>query len=40
MGYTFVLDRDTGKPLFPVQEIPVPRSGVPGEETSLTQSLR
>jgi quinoprotein glucose dehydrogenase len=37
MGYTFVLDRDTGKPLFPVQEIPVPRSGVPGEETSPTQ---
>ena len=37
MGFTFVLDRDTGKPLFPVQEIPVPRSGVPGEETSPTQ---
>ena len=37
MGFTFVLDRDTGKPLFPVQEIAVPRSGVPGEETSPTQ---
>ncbi len=37
MGYTFVLDRETGKPLFPVAEIPVPRSGVPGEETSPTQ---
>jgi quinoprotein glucose dehydrogenase len=37
MGYTFVLDRDTGKPLFPLQEIPVPRSTVPGEETSPTQ---
>jgi quinoprotein glucose dehydrogenase len=37
MGFTFVLDRDTGKPLFPVAEVPVPRSGVPGEETSPTQ---
>ena len=37
MGFTFVLDRDTGKPLFPVHEIPVPRSTVSGEETSPTQ---
>jgi len=37
MGFTFVLDRDTGKPLFPVQEIAAPRSGVPGEETAATQ---
>ena len=40
MGFTFVLDRDTGKPLFPVQEMPVPRSTVPGEETSPTQPFR
>jgi quinoprotein glucose dehydrogenase len=37
MGFTFVLDRDTGQPLFPVQEVPVPRSTVPGEEASPTQ---
>jgi quinoprotein glucose dehydrogenase len=37
MGFTFVLDRDTGQPLFPVQEVQVPRSTVPGEETSPTQ---
>jgi quinoprotein glucose dehydrogenase len=37
MGYTFVLDRDTGTPLFPVHEVAVPRSTVPGEETSPTQ---
>ncbi len=37
MGFTFVLDRDTGKPLFPVHEVPVPRSTVPGEETLPTQ---
>ena len=37
MGLTFVLDRDTGKPIFPVQEIPVPPSTVPGEEAWPTQ---
>jgi quinoprotein glucose dehydrogenase len=39
MGFTFVLDRDTGKPLFPVHEVPVPRSTVPGEETAATQPV-
>lgn len=39
MGFTFVLDRDTGEPLFPVQEVSVPRSGVPGEETWPTQVM-
>ena len=37
MGFTFVLDRDTGEPVFPVQEMSVPRSTVPGEVTSPTQ---
>ena len=36
-GYTFVLDRDTGTPVFPVTEMPAPRSSVPGEETYPTQ---
>src|SRR5204862_6539705 len=35
----FVLDRATGKPLFPVTEVPVPKSDVPGEVTSPTQPL-
>jgi quinoprotein glucose dehydrogenase len=39
MGFTFVLDRDTGQPIFPVDEVPVPRSTVPGEETSPTQLI-
>jgi quinoprotein glucose dehydrogenase len=39
MGFTFVLDRDTGQPLFPVQDVPVPRSTVPGEETWPTQPI-
>jgi len=37
MGHLFVLDRDTGAPLFPVEERPVPASDVPGEQASPTQ---
>jgi quinoprotein glucose dehydrogenase len=38
MGLTFVLDRETGKPLFPVEERPVPQTGgVPGEYLAPTQ---
>jgi quinoprotein glucose dehydrogenase len=37
MGHLFVLDRETGAPLFPVEERPVPRSDVPGEDTAPTQ---
>ena len=37
MGHVFVLDRATGKPVFPVEELPVPQGGAPGEELSATQ---
>jgi quinoprotein glucose dehydrogenase len=37
MGNLFVLDRENGKPLVPVEERPVPKSDVPGEEASPTQ---
>ena len=37
MGHLFVLHRETGAPLFPVEERPVPRSTVPGEEAWPTQ---
>lgn len=37
MGYLFVLDRDTGEPLFPVEERRVPASDVPGEAAWPTQ---
>ncbi|MFH5834160.1 PQQ-binding-like beta-propeller repeat protein [Halalkalibaculum sp. DA384] len=37
MGLIFVLDRDTGEPVFPVVDIPVPDSDVPGEEAWPTQ---
>jgi quinoprotein glucose dehydrogenase len=37
MGHVFILHRETGEPLFPVEERPVPASTVPGEIASLTQ---
>ncbi len=36
-GFLYVLNRDTGVPVFPVEERPVPQSDVPGEVTSPTQ---
>jgi len=36
-GFLFVLDRVTGKPIFPIHERKVPASDVPGEVTSPTQ---
>jgi quinoprotein glucose dehydrogenase len=36
-GQLFVLDRDTGKPLFPVEERPVPKSTAAGEQSWPTQ---
>src|SRR5439155_4613639 len=37
MGLLFILDRMTGKPVFGVEECPVPKSDVPGEESWPTQ---
>jgi quinoprotein glucose dehydrogenase len=36
-GLLYVFDRKTGKSLFPIQELPFPKSDVPGEVTSPTQ---
>jgi quinoprotein glucose dehydrogenase len=36
-GFLYVLNRDTGVPVFPVEERPVPQSDVPGEVASPTQ---
>ena len=36
-GFAFVFDRATGKPVWPIEERPVPKSDVPGESTSPTQ---
>lgn len=37
MGNLFLLHRETGEPLFPIEERPVPRSDVPGETAAPTQ---
>ncbi len=37
MGFTFVFDRVTGDPVWPIEERPVPQSDVPGERTAATQ---
>jgi quinoprotein glucose dehydrogenase len=36
-GLVFLFDRETGEPLFPIEERPVPGSDLPGEETWPTQ---
>jgi quinoprotein glucose dehydrogenase len=36
-GFVFVLDRDTGKPVWPVEERSVPQGGAAGEQLSPTQ---
>ena len=36
-GRTYVLDRETGEPVFPMEEVAVPASDVPGERLSATQ---
>jgi glucose dehydrogenase len=36
-AYAFVFDRATGEPVWPIEEVPVPASDVPGEWTSPTQ---
>lgn len=38
-GHVFVLDRDTGEPLHPVEEIPFPESDLDGEVTWPTQPV-
>ena len=36
-AFLFVLNRETGEPIWPIEERPVPQSDVPGEKTSPTQ---
>ena len=38
-GYVFVFDRVSGQPLFPINEIAVPSSDLPGEEAWPTQPI-
>ena len=36
-GLVYALNRETGEPVFPIDERPVPKSDIPGEEASPTQ---
>lgn len=36
-GMAFIFNRETGEPLFPIEERPVPGDGIPGEQLSPTQ---
>ena len=38
-GMTFVLDRETGKPLIPIKEVKVPQSSAPDVNTWPTQPV-
>ena len=38
-GFLYVFERLTGKPLWPIEERPVPKSEVPGEVSSPTQPI-
>ncbi len=36
-AFAYAFDRETGEPLWPLEERPVPKSDVPGEQTAATQ---
>jgi quinoprotein glucose dehydrogenase len=38
-AYVYVLDRETGKPIWPIPEVAVPKGDVPGEWYSPTQPM-
>ena len=38
-GYMYILNRETGEPVFGIEERPAPRSNVPGERSSPTQPI-
>ncbi|MFP6582219.1 MAG: PQQ-binding-like beta-propeller repeat protein, partial [Candidatus Hydrogenedentota bacterium] len=38
-GYTYVFDRVTGEPVWPIPEVAVPQSTLPGEQSSPTQPI-
>ena len=38
-GYVFLFERATGEPLFPIEDVSVPPSTIPGEQASPTQPL-
>ena len=39
-GFVWVFNRETGEPLWPIEERAVPRSDMPGEEPGLLSPFR
>lgn len=38
-GFTYVFNRETGEPVWPIEEVPVPPSTIPGERAHPTQPI-
>ena len=38
-GYVYAFNRETGEPVWPIEEVPMPASTVPGEQLSPTQPI-
>ncbi len=38
-GYVYVFNRETGEPIWPIEEVPMPASTVPGEQLAATQPI-
>ncbi|MFP6597010.1 MAG: PQQ-binding-like beta-propeller repeat protein, partial [Candidatus Hydrogenedentota bacterium] len=36
-GFCYMFNRETGEPIWPIEELPVPKSDVPGEQAAPTQ---
>jgi glucose dehydrogenase len=36
-AWVYVLNRETGEPIWPIEDLPVPQSNVPGEQLAATQ---
>ena len=38
-GYVYTFNRETGEPIWPIEEVPMPQSTVPGEQLAATQPI-
>jgi len=38
-GMVYTFNRETGEPIWPIEDVPVPQSRVPGEQTAATQPI-
>ena len=38
-GHVYTFNRETGEPIWPIEEVPMPQSTVPGEKLAATQPI-